>query len=102
MKLRNHPLIAHRGLPSWPPAWSPANLKSDLKGFRGEVGRLKYVLPSTQSDRCFLVMEHATNAYVSCMFFDDAIFCAQIMTILKNKVGHTIREIGNLDVSGSF
>ena len=87
MKLRDHPLITKRGLPGWPPAWSPANLKSDFKAFRGKIAQLKYVLPSTQSDRCFLVMEHATNAYVSCMFFDDAIVCAQIMAILKSKVG---------------
>ena len=38
MELRDHPLISYRGLPSWPPTWSPANPKSHLKVLRGEIG----------------------------------------------------------------
>jgi hypothetical protein len=100
MQLRYHPLISYRGLPSWPPAWTPANPKSHLKVLRGEIGRLEYVLPNkTSHNRCFLIIEHEGHPYVGCLFIDDAIFCAQIMTIIQNQAGLTIKEIGDLDLS---
>jgi hypothetical protein len=99
VELRNHPLISYHGLPSWPPTWSPANPKSDLKSLRGEIGRLKYVLPNKTSDRCFLIIEHENEAYIGCLFFDDRIFCAQMVTILGNHAGLTVKEIGDLDLS---
>ena len=102
MQLRNHPLIAHREVPAWPPTWSPANPKSNLNHLTGEIGRLKYILPNTLSDRCFLVIEHEKHAYVGCLFFDDRTFCAEMMTILQNQVSRTIKEIGDLDLSGSL
>jgi hypothetical protein len=99
MQLRNHPLIAHRGVPGWPPTWSPANPKSALKPLAGEIGRLKYVLPNKSSDRCFLIIEHEDHPYIGCLFFDDGTFCAQILRVLQNQIGLTIEEIGNLDLS---
>ena len=99
VELRNHPLISYHGLPSWPPTWSPANPKSDVKSLRGEIGRLKYVLPNKTSDRCFLIIEHENEAYIGCLFFDDRIFCAQMVTILGNHAGLTVKEIGDLDLS---
>jgi len=99
VELRNHPLISYHGLPSWPPTWSPANPKSDLKSLRGEIGRLKYVLPNKTFDRCFLIIEHENEAYIGCLFFDDRMFCAQMVTILGNHAGLTVKEIGDLNLS---
>ncbi len=70
MQLRYHPLISYRGLPSWPPVWTPANPKSHLKPLRGEIGRLEHVLPNkTLNNRCFLIIEHEGHPYVGCLFF---------------------------------
>ena len=103
MGLRDHPLISYRGLPSWPPAWTPANPKGHLKPLRGEIGRLEYVLPNkTLNNRCFLIIEYEGNAYVGCLFIEDAIFCAQLVTIFQNHAGLTIKEIGDLDLAGSL
>ena len=100
MQLRDHPLISYRGLPSWPPTWTPANPKSHLKPLRGEIGRLEYVLPNkTLNNRCFLIIEHEGHPYVGCLFLDDAIFCAQMITIIQNQAGLTIKEIGDLNLS---
>jgi hypothetical protein len=100
MELRNHPLISYRGLTSWPPTWSPANPKSDLKPLRGEIGRLKYVLANPRSNNCFLVIEYDNHPYVGCLFLNDAVFCAQLITVLQDHAGFSIKEIGDLDLSG--
>jgi hypothetical protein len=103
MELRNHPLINYRGLPSWPPTWTPANPKSHLKPLRGEIGRLEYVLPNkTCNNRCFLIIEHEGDHYVGCLFVDEGIFCAELTTVLQDHAGLTIKEIGDLDLSGSL
>jgi len=100
MQLRDHPLISYRGLPSWPPVWTPANPKSHLKPLRGEIGRLEHVLPNkTLNNRCFLSIEHEGNHYVGCLFFDDSFFCNQMIKIIENQAGLTIKEIGDLDLS---
>jgi hypothetical protein len=103
MHLRDHPLIRYRGLPSWPPVWSPANPKSHLKALRGEIGRLEYVLPNTTcNNRCFLIIGHEGHPYVGCLFVDDSVFCTQLVTVLEDHAGFTIKEIGDLELSGSL
>ena len=52
---------------AWATDWSPANLKSDVKSLRGEIGRLKYVLLDKTSDRCFRMIEHENEAYIGCL-----------------------------------
>ena len=39
------------------------------------------------------------HPYVGCLFLDDAIFCAQMITIIQNQAGLTIKESGDLDLS---
>ena len=99
MELRNHPLMSYRGLRSWPPTWSPANPRSNLEPLRGEIGRLKYVLPNTASDRCFLIIEHQGHGYIGCLFFQDHAFRSQMVTFFEKQKGRTIQEIGDLDLS---
>ena len=100
MELRNHPLISYRGLPSWPPIWTPANPKSHLKSLRGEIGRLEYVLPIKGPQQpMFLIIEHEGQPYVGCLFVDDDVFCAQLIAVLQDHAGFTIKEIGDLDLS---
>jgi len=99
MELRDHPLVSYRRLPSWPPTWSPAKPRTDLKPLRGEIGRLSYTFAGAKPDRFFLVIEHEGHPYVGCLFIEDRIFCAQIIPILEKQVGRTIKEIGDLELS---
>ena len=59
-----------------PPIWTPANPKNHLKSLRGEIGRLEYVLPAkrSNSNRCFLIIEHEGQPYVGCLFVDGDVF----------------------------
>ena len=102
MELRDHPLVSYRGLPSWPPTWSPAKPRTDLKPLRGELGRLSYTLAGAKPDRFFLVIEHEGQPYVGCLFVNDDVFCAQLIAVLQNHAGLAIKEIGDLDLSGSL
>jgi len=100
MQLRDHPLISYRGLPSWPPTWSLADAKkSDLKTLRGEIGRLKYILPGEAPDRFFLIIEHEGHRYVGCLLFTVRSFCTQMMAFIEKQAGLTIKEIGDQDLS---
>ena len=102
MELRNHPLISYRGLPAWPPTWSPAKPKSDLKSLRGEIGWLEYVLPSPLNDRCYLVIQHEGAPYVGCLFIKDSTFCTLLVALIESYTGSTIKEIGDLDLSSTL
>jgi len=99
MQLREHPLMRHRGSPSWPPVWTQVTEKG-TKTVKGEVGVLRYVhgRPAI-SNKCFLVIEQQQERYVGCLIFDDLAFCAQITEVLKGHYGRAIKDIGDLDVS---
>jgi hypothetical protein len=99
MQLRDHPLMSHRGVRSWPPVWSQVT-DSGNKTVRGELGVLRYVHANPSiSNKCFLVIEHEGEKYVGCIIFDDQAFCVQLTTFLRTQTGRTIREIGDLDLS---
>lgn len=65
----------------------------------GEVGILRDVSRDEVSNKyLFLTIEHETLEYVGVMYVDDAKFCDQIDSLLRSKVGHSISEIGDLDL----
>jgi hypothetical protein len=98
MQLRDHPLMTTRnGANIWPPTWSTTG-QNDTPA-RGEVGILRYVKGSSESRKCFLVMEHENNHYVGTLWFRDLAFCSQICDILQQNIGRSIKEIGDLDLS---
>lgn len=67
---------------------------------KGEVGILRYVHGKDPiSNKCFLVIEHDKEHYVGCLIFDDVAFCSQISRLLRDQIGHSVREIGDLDLS---
>ena len=47
-----------------------------------------------------LAQPRYTKAYISALLFSDATFCHQICEVLKKYYGHTLEEIGGLDLSG--
>jgi hypothetical protein len=47
----------------------------------------------------FLTIQYEGNRYVGSMAFDDERFCYEIYTLLKSKLGVSIKEIGDIDLS---
>jgi len=102
MQLRNHPLMRRHGVPSWPPVWTLTRSQNE-KTVRGEVGVLTYVIGNHQvTNRCYLVIEHNNERYMGCLLVDEIAFCSEIAAILQNQLGHSTKEIGDLDLSYTF
>lgn len=51
------------------------------------------------SSRLFLIMEYEQQEYMGCLLFNDLTFCGQIHELLRSRCGHTIKQIGDLNVS---
>jgi hypothetical protein len=104
MKLRDHPLMNYRGLSNWPPRWLPRGEGIGPRVY-GEVGVLTEVTVyhlqpnSHESPQLFLLMEHHSHRYIAAVLFSDRAFCAQIGELLKKYHGHSLEEIGGIDVS---
>ena len=87
-------------MPSWPPVWTKGSTQTDRQTVRGNVGILKYVhFFGPRSNKCFLVIEHEGVHFVGTLIFDDVAFCRQIADLLRDYIGHSIKEIGDLDLS---
>ena len=100
MLLREHPLLNHRGVPGWPPAWLwTAGLQNTHP--RGEIGILRDVTPSNiePSDRCFLYIDYEGSAYLGCLFIEDIAFCRLVVELLRANRNRPITEIGSLELS---
>ena len=103
MELRAHPLMTCSGLPNWPPVWmwTDGNVNKDPKG---EVGTLVevQVSQSQRANRFFLVIEYEDSQYMGCLQFDDPSFRRRVCDLLGKYCGHSIEEIGSLDLSISI
>jgi hypothetical protein len=99
MKLRDHPLMTYKDVPSWPPAWLWRG-GYETTHPKGEVGILKEVTASTipTHNACFLIMEHCGAQYVGALLLSDSAFCRGIYRILAQNCGETIRDIGAIDI----
>jgi hypothetical protein len=101
MELREHPLMRYRGIPNWPPIWTQAR-KTVSRTIRGEVGVLEYVHHvDGDSAKIYLVIKHENQSFVGTLLFSHHGFCHQIARLLRAHIGRSIKEIGDLDVSGN-
>ena len=100
MELRDHPLMIRKtGHLSWPPVWIPTGENSDDKPV-GEVGTLEDITMSELVDtKIFLFIQYRGLRYMGFITFDDPMFCRAIYALLQSKLGLSIKEIGDLDVS---
>ena len=100
MDLRAHPLMTYWGLPNWPPTWMwiDGNVNKNPKG---EVGTLVevQVCQSQRANRFFLVIEYEDSQYMGCLQFDDLSFRRRVCDLLGKYCGHSIQEIGSIDLS---
>jgi hypothetical protein len=91
--------MSYRTVPNWPPAWTWIGGAEDQKP-EGEVGTFKELSYwPHQLNKCFLIIDHERAAYMGSLLFDDTSFCREIIFILKNCMGWSIEQIGDLDVS---
>ena len=97
-RLSQHPLMSHRGHPTWPPEWTwlsgTYNRHPD-----SEAGVLEHVRLSAVNDSVILLtMSYGGGRYISQLSFDDPNFCHEICELLKHHYGWLIKNIGELDV----
>jgi hypothetical protein len=98
MELRDHPLMSFHGPSNWPPVWTQG--RQGGKVVRDEVGILRYIHAYDKvPNKCFLVIEYKEEHYVGTLLFDDVTFGHQITTLLRQHIGRSIEEIGDLDLS---
>jgi hypothetical protein len=99
MQLRAHPLMSHHRVRNWPPKWTTTQ-NDPNDNVEGEVGILSEVLMNKLfKDKLYLIIEHEGRRYMAAVTFDDVAFCSQLYILLQSKVGLSIREIGDLDLS---
>ena len=103
MQLRDHPLMTRKsGYPAWPTRWTTTRLNKNDKP-TAEIGTLEQVLMTDWfNNKIFLFIQYRGNRYMGSMAFDDEKFCYEIFTLLKSKIGHSIKEIGDLDLSATL
>jgi len=64
------------------------------------MGVLKRVLHHhDMPNECFLIIEHRGESWMGALVIDNPAFCAQIAGFLELHVGHSIKEIGGIDLS---
>src|SRR5215470_14694838 len=97
MMLRDHPQLEYGGLPSWPPIWVDAR-KNVFRKLRGEVGDLVGSIPYGRT-KLLLSINFDGEIFIGTLLLSDVDFCRQLHALLKNHIGHPIREIGDLDFS---
>jgi hypothetical protein len=99
MQLRAHPLMTYRGVTNWPPAWIQVH-KTKIKSLSGEVGILKHVMRYDRVPNGFvLVIEHARERYLGFLIFDEVSFCMLIYDVLQARIGCSIKDLGNLELT---
>jgi hypothetical protein len=91
--------MSYRTICSRPPVWIQT-AKEGGKSIKGEVGILtKVITGPALHNKCFLVMEYEQERYIGSLLFNDTMFCLAIYKLLKNHIGWSIQEIGDLDLS---
>jgi hypothetical protein len=101
-RLRHHPLLNYRRVKNWPPVWTRGT-EGIVKTVRGEVGVLKEVYyDAGKSNKCFLVIDYQLQSYTGCINSPIKSFCTQLTHLLREHIGRSIEEIGDLHVSFTF
>ena len=100
MKLRNHPFMTRQsGAKAWPPRWTTTR-QDEHEMPIGEVGILQRVWVDEVLDTfVFMFIEYNGLRYTGTMYFDDPRSCDEIYSLLKARIGRSITEIGDLDLS---
>ena len=92
--------MSYHGVHSWPPVWVSLYDEDDRLR-RSEVGVLTEVRKSQfgLENRIVLMMEHHQKMYGASLSFADATFCKEILAVMKDCIGLSIQDVGDLDIS---
>ncbi len=92
--------MSYHGMRNWPPTWVAHYSNENLIG---EYGVLTEVISDIlRRNRCYLTMEHKNRACMGALLFDDETFCSLVSTILKENIGNSITQLGDLDLSDTL
>jgi hypothetical protein len=98
MKLRDHPLMFYKGFRSWPPMWVCVDNSSKRPVEGDEIGTLmQATIHGLGESRITLRMNNEHGEYLAIVDFDDHTFCMQAYERLKNYVGKSIRDAGDME-----
>jgi hypothetical protein len=100
MRLREHPLLVRKwGASSWPPTWTTTRQDRNDRP-SGEVGTLEQVLMQKSYDKIvFIFILFQDNRYMGSLHLDDPAFARELFTIFKSRIGWSIKDLGDLDLS---
>jgi hypothetical protein len=80
-------------------AGSSARVLSRASKLAAPYGNAKHAIRHDQfPNRCFLVIECNGQGFITPLMFEDSTFCEEICELLQHQCGHTIEEIGDLDL----
>jgi hypothetical protein len=83
------------GRSNWPPIWRATGGET----LTGEMGILASVDTDRSGSRCYLTMEFENQRYSATLLFTEVTFCWLITKMLKNRIGMSTKEVGDLDLS---
>ena len=95
MKLRDHPLMSYHGITNWPPVWC----RTGVQNLTAEIGTLVNADSDRSGKKCYLTIDFGNQRYLGTLLFSDDKMCWFITRTLKNRIGLSIKEIGDLDLS---
>ena len=100
MHLRDHPLMFHNGIRSWPPMWVRRIDDPSKQPFEGDdFGTLTQIsMHALAAARLSLRMKDRANEYAAHVLLDDKNFCLLVYTALKNHVGKPVKDIGDIEM----
>lgn len=101
MRLRNHPKMTWHGSPSWPPQWG-GFCRPGQKFASGEVGVVKDVQLreafGSQPKHLTIEIEYEEGGHKGDILLDDLSLLEPLHQRLRDCIGRSTGEIGNLDI----
>ena len=91
--------MSYRGIRNWPPKWRTTQPTGEQLP-TGEIGILKSVSMYNDSRaEIVLTIESDHRRYSGSLRFEDPWFCSQVYSLMQRHVEHSIRDLGDLDLS---
>jgi hypothetical protein len=88
--------------PTGPPP-GPGETKQTRKRSPARLEPLKYVYSrQIAANKCQVVIEYDGEHFIGTLLFTDSLFCQQMAKRLQYQIGRSIKEIGDLDLSGTL
>ena len=101
MQLRSHLMMSYKGRPSWPPQWNWMSGADKTESAVGELGTLEQAqLSRILGDTLFLtIFTPRGNRFTGQLKFDDEHFASRIFSLLHSRIGHTIKDIAEIEIA---